>query len=270
MSVKHLGETFDIHGGGRDLIFPHHENEIAQSEACNGKAFARYWIHNGFVNIDAEKMSKSLNNFLTIRDVLARYPSEVLRMFILSAHYRSPLDYTEQNFQHALAALERYYVTKRRLEECSAQASGTECETSLLERVNVLRAEFRQAMGDDFNTAKVMGGIFELVREWNKTLDEGLPVSKACFDAFFDAVRDIHSVLGIFGSDAGVFLDEMKSKAVGAKGVNAAEIESLITERKTARAAKDFKRSDEIRDRLKDQGVILKDNPDGTTTWTAG
>lgn len=270
MSMKNLSQTFDLHGGGRDLIFPHHENEIAQSEACTGKDFARYWVHNGFVNIDAEKMSKSLNNFLTIRDVLTLYPAEVIRMFILSAHYRSPLDYTEQNIQQALSGLARYYETKKRLEEYSAKldANATQCNANILERVNKLRPFFEEAMGDDFNSAKVIGAIFEITREWNKILDESKAVSKACLDTFFATVGVIHNVLGLFGTSAQDFFREMKSKALQSKGLAKEDIEKLIVDRRQARQNKDFKLSDKIRDDLKARGIVLKDNPDGTTGWT--
>lgn len=272
MSMKHLSETFDIHGGGRDLIFPHHENEIAQSEACNGAVFSRHWIHNGFVNINTEKMSKSLNNFLTIRDVIANFPAEVLRMFILSAHYRSPLDYTEQNLTQALSGLERYYETKRRLEEHAAKLdpAATECDADILARVERLKSDFEESMCDDFNTAKVVGNIFEIVRDWNRLLDEGKPVSRACCETFFAGLREIHAVLGLFGSDPSAFFADMKSKAIGRMGVDVAEIEAQIVRRREARKSKDFKLSDEIRDELKARGIQLKDSPDGTTTWTVG
>lgn len=270
MSMKHLSETFDIHGGGRDLIFPHHENEIAQSEACNAKPFAGYWVHNGFVNINAEKMSKSLNNFLTIRDVTQHFPAEVLRMFILSAHYRSPLDYTEQNLAQALSGLERYYETKRRLEELVGKlgSDATDCDAGILAHVERLKSDFDEAIRDDFNTAKVVGTIFEIVRDWNRLLDEGRPVSKACLETFFARIRDIHAVLGLFGSDSAAFFADLKSKALGRKGIDAAEIEAQIVRRREARKNKDFKLSDQIRDELKARGVGLKDNPDGTTSWT--
>lgn len=268
MSMKHLSETFDIHGGGRDLIFPHHENEIAQSEGCTHKPFARYWIHNGFVNINAEKMSKSLNNFHKIRDLLNVYPAEVLKLFILSAHYRSPLDYTEQNITQAQTGMERYYQTKLRLKEAESSASPTaESEPALVEFVNGLPDQLRSAMDDDFNSAKVVGLVFESIREFNRVLDDKKPLNSkllADYNAFLKSVDD---VLGLFGSDPELYLNEMKSKALGSS-IAPEEIEALIVERKAVRAAKDWKRSDQIRDELAAKGVVLKDNPDGTTTWT--
>lgn len=271
MSMKYLGQTFDIHGGGRDLVFPHHENEIAQSEGCTGKHFANYWIHNGFVNINAEKMSKSLGNFLTIRELLKTFPAEVLRMFLLSAHYRSPIDYTESNMQNAVASLERYYVTKQRLEEFyknEAKESDGECDETLLNQIQKLKTGFEEAMNDDFNTAKVIGSIFEVVREWNKALDEKKVISKKCIEDYFSAMKNIHTVFGIFGSEAEEFLNELNLKGLKSKDIDPQEVEDLIVKRREARQNKDFKLADQIRDDLLSKGVQLKDNPDGTTSWT--
>lgn len=270
MSMHHLGETFDIHGGGRDLIFPHHENEIAQSEGATGKALARYWIHNGFVNINTEKMSKSLDNFLTIRDILKNYPAEVIRLFVLSAHYRSPLDYTEQNIGNAVAGLVRFYQTKKRMEEYLAKIpqSQKDADSDLFKRVQALKDEFVTAMDDDFNTAKVVGAVFELVRDFNKALDEKKTLSRDCIATFFVVVSEIDQVLSLFGAQADDFFTERNAKGLLRLGLTADEIEAGIVARKEARARKDFKLADQIRNDLAAKGIELKDNPDGMTSWS--
>lgn len=269
MSMHHLGQTFDIHGGGRDLIFPHHENEIAQSEGATHKPFANYWVHNGFVNINTEKMSKSLGNFLTIRDLLKIYPLEVIRLFVLSAHYRSPLDYTEQNIANALSGLVRFYQTKKRLEEYLKKASTTQkdADPDLFTRVKALKSEFVSAMDDDFNTAKVVGAVFELVRDFNKSLDEKKSVSRECVETFFETLKDFDDVLSLFGASSDEFFSERNHKALVTLGITEVEIQTAIQERKSARVSKDFKRSDQIRDELLKKGIQLKDHPDGTTSW---
>lgn len=266
MSMKYLSDSFDIHGGGRDLIFPHHENEIAQSEACSHKPFAKYWMHNGFVNINAEKMSKSLKNFMTIRDILAQIPGEVIRLFVLSAHYRSPLDYTEQNIFNAQSGLERHYQTMVRLQDHIAAGKEGAVE-DLSDKIVEFKNDFVAAMDDDFNSAKVVGQVFEWVRLLNKALD-GNTLSLKNAQEFLDATKDIHQVLGLFGSDGTGFLAELKEKAVSDMSLGEDEIQALIADRKEARKNKDFARSDEIREQLSELGIVLKDNPDGTTSWT--
>lgn len=267
MSMAFLSESFDIHGGGRDLIFPHHENEIAQAEGCSQKPFAKYWIHNGFVNINAEKMSKSLGNFMTLTDIFKQYPGEVVRLFILSAHYRSPLDYTDQNIYNAAASLERYYETILRLKQfCKAGISPAGAK-NLSERIRQFRHDFEAALDDDFNTAKVVGAVFEWIRQLNKALDENrLSVKDA--EAFLEVIDTVHEVFGVFGSDAREFLNDLKKKGIKRANVSEDEITRLIEERKQARKDKNFKRADEIRDALAAKGIQLKDNPDGSTTWT--
>ncbi len=266
MSTHFLGETFDIHGGGRDLIFPHHENEIAQSEGSGKKPFARYWLHNGFVNINAEKMSKSLGNFMTIRDILKQLPAEVIRLFILSAHYRSPLDYTDQNIFDARASLERYYQTAKRLEDYITEGK-VKNPVSLTKEISKFKNDFAEAMDDDFNSAKTVGQIFEWVRLLNKAMDEQtITIDDA--KLFFDVIKEIHQVFGIFGTKPRDFLDELKCKGLQESGVSESQILAFIEERKAARKNKDFAKSDEIRDHLAQKGVQLKDNSDGTTSWT--
>ena len=267
MSMRYLDASFDIHGGGRDLIFPHHENEIAQSEGCTHKPFAKYWMHNGFVNINAEKMSKSLKNFMTIRDILTKYPGEVIRLFILSAHYRSPLDYTDQNIYNALSGLERYYQTLQRLEDFIAVETSSSDTLDYSTQLDEFKAEFEAAMDDDFNSAKVIGQVFEWVRLWNKALDQD-QVKQEDAQKFITIIKGIHDVFGIFGSKASDFLAELKDKAVQDMDVSEEQIHALIKDRLTARQNKDFGTADKIRDDLAAKGIILKDNPDGSTSWT--
>jgi len=239
MSCEHLGDTFDIHGGGMDLKFPHHENEIAQACAANGGDFARYWLHNGFVNINAEKMSKSLGNFFTIREVLKQYDPEVLRMFVLGTHYRSPLDFSDTALDAAKAGLDRLYETKRRL-------SGKLGESASLSDA------FCAAMNDDFNTPEALAELFECSRRINKALDAGEEV--AADIAYFSAMT---ALLGIVQQDAEQWFQ--------GDGDNHAAIESLIAERAEAKKARDFARADAIRDDLLSQGIILEDGAAGTS-----
>lgn len=273
MSMKYLGETFDIHGGGRDLIFPHHENEIAQSEGATQKPFSNYWIHNGFININEEKMSKSLGNFLTIHELLKKYHPEVIRLFILAAHYRSPLDYTQKNIEATEQSLLRWYSTLARvyqsLEKKRAQKNQNPPK-GLLQKINDLKAGFNNAMDDDFNTASVIGLLFDLVREWNKVLDEQESVDSSFCQAFLDSIHDIHSVLGVFGSHPKNFLDQHQERALISGGVNQEKIEEKIQLRNEARKNKDWGTSDAIRKELAELGVQIKDNPDGTTSWSMG
>ena len=273
MSIKYLGVSFDIHGGGRDLAFPHHENEIAQSEAYSGKPFARYWIHNGFVNINAEKMSKSLGNFLTIRDLLKEYHEEVIRLFILSAHYRSPLDYTEKNMQSARQSLNRWYVTMARIRgHCGKEkkAKLKPDEAKLAERVSRLYADFEEAMDDDFNTARVNGLLFDLMREWNKALDSEKTVCSSICHLFVDTVARMSEVLGVFGSDPETYLAFERGQVLKKADLAPEEIERKIQARNEARKNRKWEEADEIRKELTEAGVQLKDNPDGTTTWSVG
>ena len=247
MSCAHLGETFDIHGGGMDLKFPHHENEIAQACAANGGKFARYWLHNGFVNINAEKMSKSLGNFFTIREVLKSYHPEVLRMFILGTHYRSPLDFSDQALDVAKASLDRIYETKRRLHELGI--------TGGLDQVELLSL-FVEAMNDDFNTPEALAEIFQLCKEINRGLnaDEDVSVQVAQFFA-------MSLLMGIAQQDVAEWFQ--------GSDVDADWIESKITERTEAKKDRDFARADAIRDELANSGIILEDGAHGTS-WKQG
>jgi cysteinyl-tRNA synthetase len=280
MSMRYLGESFDIHGGGRDLIFPHHENEIAQSEGATQKPFSKYWIHNGFVNINAHKMAKSLGNFLTIKDVLTQYDWESLRAFLISVHYRSPIDFTENNIQEMHQALERYYSTIKRVKEYLAiEAKTTEwsplqAETlhDLVSKIEGLFKSFQESMDDDFNTAMVLGHIFEAVRVMNKILDQCAEEKPrwlgAICQSFLEKCEKIYSVLGCFGCDAEGFFQRAHERVTTKQEVDEKQILDLIEQRKTARNNKDFKKADEIRDELLKINVVLKDRPDGSTEWS--
>ena len=275
MSAKYLGETFDIHGGGKDLIFPHHENEIAQSEASSGRPFVRYWLHNGFVNINAEKMSKSLGNFFTIREVLEKYDSELLRFFLLSAHYRSPLDFSDQNLTEAEAGLERIYSALAGIGKVPAvEGKGGEeidptllndAERELLDKSGTLLERFKEAMDDDFNTALALGNIFDLVRTVNRAIAEEGGKSepgRALFARVRDKLQEVGKVLGLFISEPAVYLERIQTRKMAGQEISPAEIESLITERAMARKARDFKRGDEIRDYLLERNIQLMDVPE--------
>ena len=272
MSMRFLGPSFDIHGGGKDLVFPHHENEIAQSECANGCQFVKYWLHNGFVNINSEKMSKSLGNFFTIRAVLELFDPEVLRFFILQAHYRSPLDYSDQNLREAQTGLSRIYEALAALDEALAKppAAGVDApsQTELDEKARLLLPRFREAMDDDFNTAQALGVLFDLVRTINRYLAEaGQPDAAGLqtLAAIRSAVIEIGQVLGLFRSNPARWLADREAAKAGQLTITPAEIEALIEERTQARKDKNFKRSDEIRDQLLASDIQLLDTPQGTT-----
>ena len=244
MSTRLLGGHFDIHGGGLDLQFPHHENEIAQSEGCTGHTYVNYWMHNGFVRVNEEKMSKSLGNFFTVREVLKDYDAETVRFFVLNSHYRSPLNYADDQLDAARAALTRLYTALRGLPE-AAPASGTEYER-----------RFEEAMDDDFNTPVAIAALFDLAREINRVRNE----SAGQAAAFGALLRRLGGVLGLIAADSEEYL-----KGGAGQGLSDDEIETLIAARQSARRAKDFAESDRIRDELKAKGVILEDGPQGTT-----
>ena len=250
MSKKYLGEEIDIHAGGEDLIFPHHENEIAQSECCNGKIFARYWMHNGFLNIDNRKMSKSLGNFRTVRQIGEQYDLQVLRFFMLNAHYRSPLNFSADLMEAAKNSLERILEAAGKLsdrKDNGATENITEEELALLKEAEGFVTKFEAAMDDDFNTADALAAIFELVKFANTNVDENS--SKEFAGGLYEELFKLSDVLGLKIEKKEEILDK--------------EIENLIQERQAARKAKDFKRADEIRDELLKKGIILKDTREG-------
>jgi cysteinyl-tRNA synthetase len=246
MSTRCLGNHFDIHGGGLDLVFPHHENEVAQSECATGESFVNTWMHVGFVRVDDEKMSKSLNNFFTIREVLAQYPAEVIRLFLLTSHYRSPLNYTRENLDNAVAGLTRLYTALRGMEDSSAPP------------VHSLRDRFDEAMKDDFNTPEALAVLYETARELNK-LRETKDVEAT---AVATLLRELGARLGLLQGDAEAFLR-------GGSADEDAEIDALILARNNARANKDWAEADRIRDELASRKIILEDAA-GVTTWRRG
>jgi cysteinyl-tRNA synthetase len=249
MSMKYLGETIDIHAGGKDLIFPHHENEIAQTEAYTGKKFANYWLHNGYINIDNQKMSKSLNNFFTVRDILGEYEAEIVRFFMLSAHYRSPVNFSKDLIEAASNALERLYNAKENMEyliENNKLVDMVDGESFIVDELNKHTEKFIAAMEDDINTADAIAAIFELVRMINTEITENSSVSiiKKALEVF----EELTSVLGVVVKEKGSIDDE---------------VEALIAQRQEARKNKDFALSDKIRDDLKARGIILEDTSQG-------
>ena len=250
MSKKYLGEQIDIHAGGEDLIFPHHENEIAQSEAANGKEFAKYWMHNGFLNIDNRKMSKSLGNFFTVREISEKYDLQVLRFFMLSAHYRSPLNFSAELMEAAKNGLERITTAAENLKFLINNARTedmSEDERKKLAGSTVYVENFEKAMDDDFNTADAISAVFELVKYMNTTTDGAS--SKEYLQNLFDCLIRLTDVLGIIVDKEDEIL--------------ASDIEALIEERQAARKAKNFARADDIRDELLAKGIILKDTREG-------
>lgn len=275
MSMRFLGPSFDIHGGGKDLVFPHHENEIAQSEGANGCRFVNYWLHNGFVNINSEKMSKSLGNFFTIREVLRLFDAEVLRFFILQAHYRSPLDYSDQNLREAQAGLTRIYESLAALELALAEqptsSAAVPSAAELAEKVAVLLPRFTESMDDDFNTAQALGVLFDTVRTLNRFLAEGggnQSSYRAVLEQLREAVAKIGTVLGLFQTRPADWLAAREAEKAQQLEIGEEEIQALIVERAEARKAKNFGRSDEIRDYLLANNIQLVDTPQGTT-WKA-
>ena len=261
MSSRFLGDTFDIHGGGKDLIFPHHENEIAQSEAAHGKLFARYWMHNGFVNIDNQKMSKSLNNFLMIKDILQSYHPETVRLFLLSSHYRSPIDFSDQNLKESEKALDKIYGVLKRLDQESSLTDADDAATT-----SNYWLDFCEAMDDDFNTAKGVGILFNLVKEANRILDENDRALKTNIPLEIltaDLMR-MGRILGILEQSWQAFFEERTKNQLRDMAISTESIEALVAERAAARKNKDWKRADEIRLQLEKAGIALKDKSDGT------
>ncbi len=263
MSSGLLGETIDIHGGGKDLVFPHHENEIAQSEAAFGKQFVKYWVHNGFVNINQEKMSKSLGNFLLIRDILKAYHPEIVRLFLLSNHYRSPIDFNEKAMEEASGALDRVYTFLERVD----RKFGIPSETKLSSHGELWR-QFCEAMGDDFNTAQGLGILFSTVRDLNRMLDaSGDQVSDQIALSVrngYSDVLSIGSILGIFRQSPQSYFDQKRRAGLRKESIDPGWIEVKIRERTQARAAKNWAEADRIRDELLELNIILEDRSEGT------
>ena len=281
MSIRHLGETFDIHGGGEDLIFPHHENEIAQSETATGKEFARYWVHNGLVTIDQEKMSKSLGNFFTIREIFEKFPAseqvtaEVLRFFLLSTHYRSPVDFSDAALRRAWAGLDNFYDLFVRLKEPADSGSAIDEEEDVQRRLKSFAEDFERGMDDDFNTPVVIASFQSLRNDLNRRLQGGLPHELRA-DAL-EAFRHFGQVLGLFQvspmewefSKAHWESTQGRQTCVEPPGgdLDIKEIERLLEDRNEARRRKDYAKADEIRLMLSARGIIIEDRSDGSTRW---
>jgi cysteinyl-tRNA synthetase len=267
MSNEYLGESFDIHGGGKDLCFPHHENEIAQSEGVFGKQFVKYWIHNGFVNINQEKMSKSLGNFLMIKDVIKEYHPEVVRLFLLSNHYRSPIDFTDLAMDEARAGLDKIYTLLERLE----QRIGLK-PTEDLEPGNCWK-HFCEAMDDDFNTARGIGILFDTVRNANRELDEykeSLPLeSEKELQADHADILRIGRILGILTESPKTYFDKKRTDALKQQSLDPAGIDKMVQERTEARKSKEWEKADNIRNKLLEMNIIIEDRTDGTI-WKVG
>ncbi len=274
MAMHYLGETIDIHGGGLDLIFPHHENEIAQSEGATGKPFVRYWLHNGMVTVGREKMAKSLGNFVTIKQMLARHHPEALRLFLLSMHYRSPLDYSEKVVSEHERALEGFYETLyllERLEAVAEKAPEAQRKTlnQIKENIHHFEGRFLEALADDLNTARAIGILFSLEKDLNvllklcgrKPSEEHLSLGQTAREKIQALAGEI---LGILEENPAVFIEGLRERALQRRGLDRQEIENQIKEREEARKVKDFARADAIRDELSKRGILLRDTPWGT------
>lgn len=268
MSMKYLGQSFDIHGGGADLIFPHHENEIAQSEALTEKPFVKYWMHNGFITVDREKMSKSLGNFFTIREILKKFDPEVVRFFLLSTHYRSPIEFSDDQLKEGEATLDRYYSTVIRIEDFLKQKGkntpATSDEVKFKELTEAFLIKYEEAMDDDFNTALALGHMFELIREVNRFLDtkpksvSGQELVKLALDVLNTA----GGILNLFHRSP--FMWYLALKDLHGIPISQEEIKQKIEERGNARKQKDWSRADGVREELRQLGILLEDKPDGT------
>lgn len=247
MANKYLGETIDLHSGGQDLIFPHHENEIAQSECANCKTFARYWMHNGYINVNNQKMSKSLGNFFTVRDILEKYDGEVIRFFMLSAHYRNPINFADTLMEQAKSAVERVYTCIENLEFLLSNAEDKPCDEELKNKLCGYKQKFIDAMDDDLNTADAIAAIFDIVYTANTEITSAS--GKEAIELALSLIRELGGVLGLFGKETKKSLD--------------AEVEELIKKREEARKVKNWAEADAIRDKLKEMNIVLKDTPDG-------
>ncbi|MDZ7761988.1 MAG: cysteine--tRNA ligase [Desulfovermiculus sp.] len=270
MSQRFVDLPLDIHGGGQDLIFPHHENERAQSIAASGRDFVRYWMHNGFVQVKSEKMSKSLGNFFTLRDIYDQFLPEVLRFFLLSQHYRSPLDFSFEGLQEAEKGLKRVYQTKMNLESMHTSApesKGGELPGEIKEEIRTTSGQWQDSLEDDLNTAAALGHAFNLVRVANRILEDknlrkAVDAGDACRDILC-TLQDLGSVLGLFDQDSSEFLHALRSNRAARAGVDTRQVEELVHERQQARKEKNFARADSIRDQLTELGVSVQDTPSG-------
>jgi len=269
MSAKYLGETFDIHAGGKDLVFPHHENEIAQSEAASGKPFANYWLHNGFVQIDNEKMSKSLGNFFTIRDVLQQVEPEALRYFLLGTHYRNPINFSDVALSDAERRMDYIYETLAKVNDRIGDKPVTAGELVDAEKVEKIVPGFKEAMADDFNTAEALGGLADAFAMMNELCEKPKVKDKAAVARTLVRLREdvqtVGKVLGLFHQEPKSFLLRRRERKAAQLGLDPAKVEGLIADRAAARKNKDFAAADRVREELKTLGVEIMDTPAGTT-----
>ena len=272
MSREYLGDEFDIHGGGKDLVFPHHENEIAQSCCATGKPFARAWIHHGFVTIKDEKMSKSLGNFLTIREILEQFEPEVLRLLVFSTHYRNPLDFSHEAMEGAASGLNRLYgclAEIAQLPKQGAQGKAGIASREEAEKLQGLPDQFRQAMDNDFNSAQALGIMFEAVKDMNR-IRQALPGKPATTDLNLlhsgaAALRELGAILGLLGEEPIAYIERRQAEILRERRINPDDIDKLISQRIAARAAKDWQQADAIRDQLLELGIEIRDSSEGTT-----
>jgi len=278
MSQKYLGETFDIHGGGKDLIFPHHENEIAQSEAATGKPFVRYWIHNGFVNINKEKMSKSLGNILTLKEIFKDWRPEVIRLFLLSHHYRSPVDFSFDSLSEAKSGLDRFYTTLKAVQDeikklpspltGEGEGGGDSIIEEARQAIESFRARFEESMDDDFNTAQALGYFYDFQKNLNILLDisKGRPTEEiiSLLRQGLNHFSHMGGIFGLFQEDPETYFREQKREGLKKMNLSEEKILKLIEERNVARKEKNWKIADEIRSDLLSKGIILEDTPSGT------
>jgi cysteinyl-tRNA synthetase len=261
MSVKYLGSPFDIHGGGKDLVFPHHENERAQSECGTGRKFVNYWVHNGFVTVDREKMSKSVGNFFLIKDVLKRYHADVLRLFFLSTHYRNPIDYTENSIEGAETALHKLYSS---VERCDELARDRKIVAGARADLDELKKRFYEAMDDDLNTALALSTLFDLAKSINKTIDDRDESGYPSAVAAGSLLTSLASTVGLMSQDPETFSRGEVLRQLQQFGLDEGWVQKAISDRSEARKAKDYKKADEIRAVLLEKGVAILDTPQGT------
>ena len=271
MSAKYLEQPFDIHGGGKDLIFPHHENEIAQSEAGYGKPFVRYWMHNGHITVNKDKMAKSLKNFVTIREALTQHDAQAIRYFLLITHYRAPLDYSEDSLGEAGRRVEAVYETFARIDELLSRANSIDEGAALVkpEISGAIEEKFREAMDDDFNTAAAIGYLSEPLHLANEIADKpktfGKPSAWRTLKTIREALGRVGQVLGLFGDDPLEYLNRVRDRRAATRGIDPAAVAASIAARVEARKAKDWARADALRDELAALGVEIMDGPQGTT-----
>ncbi len=271
MAAKYVELPLDIHGGGQDLVFPHHENEIAQTEAATDGELARFWVHNGFVQINQEKMSKSLGNFFTIRDILDKFMPEVLRFFLLSQHYRSPLDFSFEGLEEAEKGLRRIYAAMSQMSEALQKDKWSKAAlpAEITDELASAEKAWDEAMADDLNTAAALGHVFTAVRLSGRVMDDKtMRKSEGARDFWRRVLDDLarwSDIFGVFATDSQTFLDELRACRARRKGIDTAKVEALLTQRQEARASKDFARSDAIRDEIAAMGAEVKDTPQGQT-----